>query len=86
MDYERVHKAASGKTYRLAVNELSRIAGVEAKHTRSPRRDFEQISDLLGRQVAMMTELAVENARAQGKPFRNLFIRKGQRLYPIKYR
>jgi hypothetical protein len=86
MNRDKDHARGAGSAYRNVVNRLSSIRGTVATHTRSPRGDFDRVADRLEGDIQLMTRLAVESAKAQGKPFRNPFVRPGERLYRIRYR
>jgi hypothetical protein len=68
-DYEA---AASGKTYRSAVNRLAGTTGIPAMHTSSPLSDFERMNALIRKrdehyqeQVRLMAEAII---KAGGHP------------------
>lgn len=84
---ERKKSAAAGasKALRGVVNRLSAIRTIPAKHTGSSRRDCNEAIRAVERRLEIMTRLAIENAEAQGKPFRNPYVGKGERLYPVHY-
>ncbi len=85
MSCEATRKAWASKAIRNDVKRLASIRGIPVQHSDSPRRDFDESADKLESKITMMTQLAVERARAQGKPFRNPFVGKGERLYPVRY-
>ncbi|MGO9589095.1 MAG: hypothetical protein ACLP3K_03485 [Candidatus Acidiferrales bacterium] len=78
--------AGASAALRNAAKRLASIRGVEATHKGRPRRIFDESANQLESNIQLMTVLAIEHAKAQGEPFRNPFVRKGERLYPVRYR
>lgn len=74
----------ASKALRNVVKRQAEIRRIQPIYSSSPRHDVDEGFDALEHNHEIMKELAIAAARAQGKPFRNPFVRKGERLYPVR--
>lgn len=77
--------AGASKALKNATKRIASMRGIVATFTNSPGHDFKEIANGLEDKIRIMTQRAIDEARAQGKPFRNPYVAEGERLYAITY-